>query len=108
MFSVLLVCRSSSAICVTSWLRLKSAWSSCCLFTAFDVPELRHRSPRCLYSMDCVPDSTFSQKRAPLLSSELHTAECGSHVADGARSRTPSCPPCANYPYASLPAPHAG
>ena len=92
----------------TGCLRLKCPCSSCCLRTAFDVPELRQGVNGCLYSMDCVADSTFSQKKAPLLSSELHTAECGSHVADGARRRTPSCPPCANYPYASLPAPHAG
>ena len=58
--------------------------------------------------MDCVTDSPFFEKKAPLLSSELHTAECGSCVTDGARRPIPSCPPCANYPYASLPAPHAG
>ena len=52
--------------------------------------------------MDCVADWAFFEKKAPLLSSELHTVDCGSCAADGARRPTPSCPPCANYPYASL------
>ena len=41
----------------TGCLRLKCPCSSCCLFTQCEVPELRHRSPGCLYSMDCVAGS---------------------------------------------------